>query len=150
LGAITIGAAIVAFLKFNRDKPTEKVRTTNTVSPLEGDATSEQRNITANIYYENVNTSGGNCVQVNYIDMSQDLAQAAPQIQNLFHQLQQRGIATNVAQEQIARDIAAEAEKNKNMKEKLFQWGVSLASATVSDVVKGIVKLACNLVGIPL
>ncbi|MEH2141660.1 hypothetical protein [Nostoc sp.] len=82
--------------------------------------------------------------------MSQDLTQAASQIQDLLDQLKQCGVADNVAQQQVATDIGTEAQKNQTMKKKLAKWGKSLASATVSDVVKGVVKLACNSAGIPL
>jgi len=106
----------------------------------------------------NINTSGGNYiesnsgtyVQGNYINMSQDLTHAAVQIQDLIEQLQRRGVAVEVAQEQVAKDIATQAQTNSTVKDKLLKWGQSLGNATVSDVVKGAVKLAIRSAGIPL
>lgn len=101
-------------------------------------------------YYESINTSGGNYVQGDYINMSQNLSQAAAQIQELIEQLQKNGVTVEVAQEQIAKDVAAQAQKNPTMRSKLIKWGQSLGDATVSDVVKGAVKLAIRSAGIPL
>ena len=105
-----------------------------------------------------INTDGGNYiesnigtyVQGNYINMSQDLTQAATQIQDLIEQLQKRGMTVDTAQEQVATDIATQAQNNPTMKDKLLKWGQSLGDATVSDVVKGAVKLAIRSAGIPL
>lgn len=101
-------------------------------------------------YYESINTTGGNYVQGNYIDMSQDLTQAATQIQDLLEQLQKNGVTVDVAQEQVAKDVANQAQNNPTMRDKLVKWGQSLGDATVSDVVKGAVKLAIRSAGIPL
>jgi hypothetical protein len=105
-----------------------------------------------------VNTGGGNYIesndgyyiQGNYINMSQDLTQAAAQIQDLIEQLQKRGVAVDVAQERVANDIANQARSDSTVKDKLLKWGQSLGSATVSDVVKGAVKLAIRSAGVPL
>lgn len=105
-----------------------------------------------------INTEGGNYIesnrgvyiQGNYIDMNQDLTQAATQIQDLIEQLKNRGMTDDVAQEQVAKDIANQAQKNSAIKDKLVKWGQSLGDATVSDVVKGAVKLAIRSAGIPL
>ncbi len=93
-------------------------------------------------YYESIDTSGGNYIQGNYINMSQDLTQAAVQIQDLIEQLQKQGMPVDVAQEQVAKGMATHVESNPTMKDKLVKWGQSLGDATVSDVVKGVVKLA--------
>lgn len=105
-----------------------------------------------------INTSGGNYVESNsgayiqgdYISMNSDLVQAASQIQDLIEQLQKRGLTTDMAQEGIAKDIATQSQKNPTIKEKLLKWGQSLGDATVSDVVKGTVKLAIRSAGLPL
>lgn len=105
-----------------------------------------------------INTGGGNYVESNsgvyvesnYIDMDQDLNQAATQIQRLIKQLQNEGMTIDVAQEQVAKDMATQAQKNSGVKDKLVKWGQTLGSATVSDVVKGAVKLAIRSAGIPL
>jgi ribosomal protein L18 len=105
-----------------------------------------------------IHTEGGNYIESNsgvyiqgdYIDMNQDLTQAATQIQDLIEQLKNRGMTDDVAQEQVAKDIANQAQKNPTVKDKLVKWGQSLGDATVSDVVKGAVKLAIRSAGIPL
>jgi hypothetical protein len=105
-----------------------------------------------------IHTEGGNYIesnsgvyiQGNYIDMNQDLTQAATQIQDLIEQLKNGGMTDDVAQEQVAKDIANQAQKNSTVKDKLVKWGQSLGEATVSDVVKGAVKLAIRSAGIPL
>jgi HEAT repeats len=101
-------------------------------------------------YYESIITEGGNYIQGDYINLSQDLTQAASQIQDLLEQLQKQGIAVDVAQEQVANGMANQAQNNPKMKDKLVKWGQSLGDATVSDVVKGVVKLAIRSAGIPL
>ena len=106
----------------------------------------------------NINTGGGNYIESNsgiyvegdYIDLNQDLSQAASQIQKLLEQLKNQGVSTNIAQEKIANNIAKQAQNNPNIKAKLIKWGQSLGNSTVSDVIKGIVKLAIRSAGIPL
>ena len=93
-------------------------------------------------YYENVDTGGGNYIQGDCINMSQDLSQAASQIQSLLEKLQQQGITVDVAQEQVAQDIANQAKNDPKMRDKLVNWGQSVGNATITDVVKGAVKLA--------
>jgi hypothetical protein len=101
-------------------------------------------------YYESINTSGGSYIQGNYIEMSQDLTHAAAQIQDLIEQLQKRGMNADSAQEQVAQDIAAKSQNDPTVKDKLIKWGQSLGSATITDVVKGTVKIAIRSAGIPL
>lgn len=101
-------------------------------------------------YYESIDTGGGKYIQGNYINLSQDLPQAAIQIQDLIEQLQKQGVTVDVAQEQVAQGIATQAQNNPTMKDKLVKWGQSLGDATVSDVVKEAVKLAIRSAGIPL
>ena len=101
-------------------------------------------------YYESINTSGGDYIQGDYINMSQDLTQAAAQIQELIEQLQKQGVTVDIAQEQVAKDMTSQTQSNPTMKDKLVKWGQSLGDATVSDVVKGAVKLAIRSAGIPL
>ena len=101
-------------------------------------------------YYETISTSGGDYIQGNYVNMSQDLGQAAVQIQDLLEQLQKQGVTVDVAKEQVARDMATQAQGNPTMRDKLVKWSQSLGEATVSDVVKGAVKLAIRSAGLPL
>ena len=111
---------------------------------------SGDRIINTQNYYENINTGGGNYIQGDYMNMSQDLSQAASQIQSLLEKLQQQGIKVDVAQEQVAQDIVNQANNNPKIKDKLINWGQSLGNATITDVVKGAVKLAIHSAGIPL
>jgi len=86
--------------------------------------------------------------QNNY--MAQDLAQAASQIQNLLEQLQQQGMTVDLAQKQVAQDIVNQANNDPQIKEALIKWSKSVGNATITDVVKGVVKLAIRSAGIPL
>lgn len=105
-----------------------------------------------------INTGGGNYIesntgtyiQGNYISMSQDLTQAAEQIQALLKKLQDQGVSVDDAQVYVSEEMASQAKQNPNMKDKLLKWGQSLGDATVSDVVKGVVKLAIRAAGVPL
>ncbi len=109
-----------------------------------------------------INTSGGNYiesntgtyVQGNYINMSQDLTQAAQKIQQLLSQLQNAGMTEEQAQQRVANDIVTQAQADPTVMGKLVKWGQSLGDAaaktTVSDLVKGAVKLALSSAGIPL
>lgn len=105
-------------------------------------------------YYETINTGGGNYIQGNYVNMSQDLTEAARQIQELLNQLQKSGVTIETAQEQVATDLAKQAESNPTVMGKLVGWGKTLANkaseTTVSEAAKAIVPLALKLVGIPL
>jgi len=107
-------------------------------------------NITGGNYYESIITEGGNYIQGNYFSMSQDLAQAATQIQELLEELQNKGTTVEDAQEQVATGMTTQAQNDPKMRDKLIRWGQSLGDATISDVVKGVVKLAIRSAGIPL
>jgi HEAT repeat protein len=82
--------------------------------------------------------------------MSQDLTQAAAQIQDLLEQLKQQGVTVDDAEQKVAQDMADQAKADPTAKEKLLKWGQSLGNATVTDVVKGVVKLALRSAGLPL
>jgi len=101
-------------------------------------------------YYESIDTGGGNYIQGDYLHMSQDLTQAAAQIQDLLEQLQKQGKTVNIAQNRVAEDLANQAQNNPTVRDKLVKWGQSLGDATVTDVVKGVVKLALRAAGIPI
>ncbi len=95
----------------------------------------------------------GNYIQGNYISMSQDLSQAAAQIQQLLTQLRtQQGYSQEDAQQQVANDLASQAQSNPTVKDKLVKWGQSLGDAaaktTVSEAATAVVKLALALAGI--
>jgi HEAT repeat protein len=116
-------------------------------SPVSGDRII---NTDGGNYYESIDTSGGNYIQGDYINMDQNLSKAATEIQDLIEQLQRQGVATVNAQEHVAQGMATQAQDNPTMRDKLAKWGRSLIDATVSDVVKEVVKLAIRLAGIPL
>jgi hypothetical protein len=84
------------------------------------------------------------------LSSNQNLAEAAAQIQALLQQLQQQGLTVDESNAQVANDVADQAKSDPNMKEKLLNWGQSLGDATVTDVVKGVVKLALRSAGLPL
>jgi arginine deiminase len=82
--------------------------------------------------------------------MSQTLNQAAPHIEELVNELQNKGFATDVAQQKAAKEIVVQVQQNRTMKDNLKNWALSLADATISHVVKGTVKIALQSAGIPL
>jgi polyhydroxyalkanoate synthesis regulator phasin len=84
------------------------------------------------------------------INVNQDLTHVTEQIQGLIDRLQQQGKSPEEAQEKVAQDIATQAQNDPTAKEKLVKWGQSIGTATVTDVVKGAVKLAIRLAGIPI
>ncbi|MBW4666162.1 MAG: hypothetical protein KME60_01665 [Cyanomargarita calcarea GSE-NOS-MK-12-04C] len=98
----------------------------------------------------------GGYVQVhgNYINMSQDLPQAAAQIQELLTQLQSQGYSRKDAQQKVANDWANEAKSNPQAKGKLVKLGQYMrdgaANGVIGEVAVEIIKLALRLSGIPL
>jgi len=110
----------------------------------------------------NINTGGGNYnesisgnyIQGNYINMSQDLTQAAAQIQELLIQLQKTGVTVETAQAQMATELATQAKSDPTVRGKLVGWGKTLANkageTTVSEAVKAVVLMALKMLGIPL
>lgn len=93
---------------------------------------------------------GNNEGTQNIFATAQNLAEAAEQIQQLLSQLQSKGMSTDDAQKEVANSMTVQAQNDPAMKDKLIKWGQSLGDATVSDVVKGVVKLAIRSAGIPL
>ena len=88
------------------------------------------------------------------LNLSQDLVQAAAQIQDLLTQLQTEGATTETAQQQVATDLASAAKANPTMMDKLAGWGQTLtqevSKKTIGDVVSETVKLALRAAGLPL
>lgn len=101
-------------------------------------------------------TEGGFQVGGNLIDLSSasNLTNAAQQIQELLQQLEEQGVSIEDAKQQAASDLAKQAEANPTVMGKLVKWGQSLADTagktTVSEAVKGVIKLALHISGIPL
>lgn len=91
--------------------------------------------------------------QIN-ISMSQDLSQAAAQIQQLLNQLQSQGYSKTEAQEQVANDWANEAKNDPKAKSKMVKLGQYVRDAATSSVIGEatveVIKLALRLSGIPL
>jgi hypothetical protein len=111
----------------------------------QNDNTTNPRIIHATTYIE---TNDG--VGVINIHMNEDLTSLAAQIQSSIDCLQQQGKPPEEAQAEVAQDIATQAQNDPIIKEKLIKWGQSIGTATVTDVVKGAVKLAIRLAGIPI
>ncbi|NMG07707.1 hypothetical protein [Brasilonema sp. UFV-L1] len=119
----------------------------------------ENRN-TYNIYLGsggNFNQSiQGNYTQVhgNYINLSQDLSQAATQIQELLTQLQYQGYSSTDARQKVANDWANEAKHDPKAKGKLIQFGQYMRDAAANGVIGEaaveVIKLALRLSGIPV
>jgi GAF domain-containing protein len=120
----------------------------------------EQNKSTYNINYPKFGggfaTEGGIQVGGNFTDLSSanNLAEAALKIQELLQQLQGQGVSAEDAKQQAASDLAEQAKANPTFREKLVKWGHSLtdtaSKTTVSEVVKGVVKLALQGLGISL
>ena len=107
-------------------------------------------NRTINVNGNYIESNNGCYSEGDIININTDITKASVEIEELIDRLKKNGAMDNVAQKQVAEDIATLAEKNQSVKQRLSQWGISLASATVSDVVKGVIKLACRSAGIPL
>jgi uncharacterized protein YjbI with pentapeptide repeats len=97
-------------------------------------------------YFESFTNAGG-YARHDIINISQDLPQAAAQIQDLLDQLKKDGVTEEVAQQKVAKDIATQAKKDQTAGETLSKLAASIATATVSDVIKGVVIHACKLAG---
>ncbi|MBW4610680.1 MAG: hypothetical protein KME22_26575 [Hassallia sp. WJT32-NPBG1] len=112
----------------------------------------------------NIDTIGGNFnqsiqgnyteVHGNYINMSQNLSQAAAQIQQLLTQLQCQGYSPTDAQQKVANDWANKAKNDPKAKGKLIKLGQYMRDAAANGVIGEtaveVIKLALRLSGIPL
>lgn len=119
---------------------------------------------TENRYIYNIGSIGGNFNQSiqggytqihgNQINMSQDLSQAAAQIQHLLTQLQSQGYSTTDAQHKVANDWVNEAKSDPKVKSKMVKMGQYVRDAATSSVIGEatleVIKLALRLSGIPL
>jgi uncharacterized lipoprotein len=90
----------------------------------------------------------------NQINMSQDLSQAAAQIQQLLTQLQSQGYSSTDAGKKVANDWANEAKTDPKAKSKMVKLGQYVRDAATSSVIGEatveVIKLALRLSGIPL
>jgi hypothetical protein len=115
-----------------------------------------------NIY--NIGSIGGNFNQSveggytqihgNQINTSQDLAQAAAQIQQLLNQLQSQGYSSTDAQQKVASDWAVEAKSDPKAQSRMVKLGRYVRDAATSSVIGEatveVIKMALRLSGIPL
>ncbi|MCG6138000.1 MAG: hypothetical protein MET45_25755 [Nostoc sp. LLA-1] len=90
----------------------------------------------------------------NQINISQDLSQAAAQIQQLLNQLQSQGYSSTDAQQKVASDWVNEAKTDPKAKRKMVKLGQYVRDAATSSVIGEatveVIKLALRLSGIPL
>lgn len=94
-------------------------------------------------------------IQHNYAaEQKKTLSEAAAEIQQLLTQLQTKGYSPEKAQQQVAKDLAQQAQSNPTVKNKLVKWGqyVSDAAANgiIGDVAVEVIKLALRLANIPI
>ncbi|MGF1674052.1 MAG: hypothetical protein ACFCUV_10265 [Rivularia sp. (in: cyanobacteria)] len=115
-----------------------------------------------NIY--NIGSIGGNLnqfIQGGYtqihgdqINMSQDLSEAAAQIQQLLTQLQSQGYSSTDAQHKVANNWANQAKSDPKAKSKMIKLGQYVRDTATSSVIGEaaieVIKLALRLSGIPL
>lgn len=84
----------------------------------------------------------------------QSLAEAAAEIQQLLTQLQTKGYSLEEAQEQVATDLAQQAQSNPTVNNKLVKWGQyvsdAVANGIIGDVAVEVIKLALRLAGISI
>jgi hypothetical protein len=90
----------------------------------------------------------------NQINTSQDLSEAAAQIQRLLTQLQSQGYSSVQAQQKVANDWANEAKNDPKSKNKMIKLGQYVRNAATSSVIGEAtieaIKLALRLSGIPV
>ncbi|MBW4671242.1 MAG: hypothetical protein KME60_28425 [Cyanomargarita calcarea GSE-NOS-MK-12-04C] len=90
----------------------------------------------------------------NQINMSQDLAQAAAQIEQLLTQLQSQGYSSTDSQQKVASDWASETDRDPKAKSKMVKLGQYVRDAATSSVIGEaaveVIKLALRISGIPL
>jgi hypothetical protein len=74
-------------------------------------------------------------IQGNHINISQDLSQAAAQIQELLTQLQSQGYTPEKAQQKVAEDLANQANHEPVTKSKLAKIGQYLGDAAANGLI---------------
>jgi hypothetical protein len=91
----------------------------------------------------------GNFIQGDFINMSSDLSQATVQLQELLTQLQAQGHTPEEAQQQVANELATQAQNNPKVRKKLSKWSKFLGDATtrtsVSEAATAVVNFATTL-----
>ena len=110
-------------------------------------------NISGGTYNESIQGDSIN-VQGNYINISQDLSQAAAQIQQRLNQLKTQGYSSEEAQQKVARALAIQAKTEPNTRNTLTKLGRYLGDAAanglIGEAVVWVVKVALASAGFPL
>ena len=120
-------------------------------------------NIGSGTYNESINTGGGTYnesihgnsinIQGSYININQDLSQAAAQIQKIVTQLKTQGYSSEEAQNKVAQDLATKAKsdlRTKTTLTKLRQYlGDAAANGLIGEAAVEVIKTALRLLGIP-
>ncbi|UBF25830.1 hypothetical protein K9N68_30515 [Kovacikia minuta CCNUW1] len=105
-------------------------------------------------FYAQVNSVTGNVEGSQHIYISQNLSEAAEEIQKLLVRLQMQGMKEETAQQQVATEIAKQSENDPTTMGKLVQWSKSMANkageTTVSEATKTVLTLALKMLGVPL
>jgi hypothetical protein len=113
---------------------------------IQGDSISVQGNY--------INNGDSTNVQGNYINISQDISQAAAQIQQRLNQLETQGYSLEEAQQKVARALAIQAKNEPNTRNKLIKLGRYLGDAAanglIGEAVVWVVKVALASAGFPL
>lgn len=142
----------------------EKLATSQSIS-IQTIATAEKNSVSetfnndlsqakvANFANKNQDHARQQANQHNYaFEQKQNLAEAAAEIQQLLTQLQTQGYSQEEAQQQVATNLAEQANRNPIVMDKLIGWGKSLgdtaARTTISEAAKEVFKLALKLSGI--
>jgi tetratricopeptide (TPR) repeat protein len=149
--AVGDSGIIAEVLKSQLDKQHYHIKSLLEITKIQAQSMSNQSG-------RSIYTGGGNYIESNsgvyvegdYINMSQDLSEAASQIQQLLVQLQNRGVSQNDSQQQVASDLATQAKTNDTIRGKLTKWGQSLgdvaAKTTVSEAIKTVITLALGMI----
>ena len=90
---------------------------------------------------------------LNIYRSAETLADATTEIQTLLEHLESRGVLLETARQQVANEIATEAQENPTSMEKLVSWCNALesveAEAVASEAAKEVLKVALRQAGVP-
>ncbi|NES21592.1 MAG: hypothetical protein F6K41_22355 [Symploca sp. SIO3E6] len=110
-------------------------------------------NTSGGMYIESIHGNSTN-IQGSYLNINQDLSQAAAQIQKLLIQLQTQGYSSKEAQNKVAQDLATQAKSEPRTKTTLTKWrqylGDAAANGLIGEAAVEVIKTALRLSGIPL
>ncbi|MEG4091284.1 hypothetical protein [Microcoleus sp. Pol12B5] len=104
-------------------------------------------------YNESIHGNNIN-IQGNHINISQDLSQAATQIEELLTKLQTQGYTPEKAQEEVTNKLANQANNDPITRSKLAKiahyLGEAAANGLIGEATIEIFKNVAKLAGIPL